>query len=447
MAILQVQANGNAPAEAKAGDHIVTAGGTYQVLDSNVYSKMSEEQLASAGVGYNPSSGLYSRKVSDINTGTMATRDKNFATQWRDSANQKAAADLDSAYYTNRQNAYNTYNNSMTEYTQQMNSVKQDYLNNLVGLYDDTYHNNAVALERASNRGLTSSGLGNAMQVSALANAAKQNANLRADRNTKLNDIDANMIRLTNDYNVNLDTLVAKLASDKISALSQNEMAYLEAVMDMDSEDTKYYNSMLATLQQQAYEAAQSQIQREYQSDEAQKDRDFQLLLQQLGSSGYGYGGGGGYSRGGYSRGGYGGYSYGSSDVEYGDMTPAEYYAAVALTGNYGNLTEAEQAAIRENGLSGVTPYAVSSISSAKARQRGDKPVASDATKAAVNNKKNNGSSSSSSKNNSGSSTSTKHTGGGAGTSFGNDTNTKKEQKKKVKNSKIKKKGSAGGAF
>lgn len=386
MATLKVQPNGNAPSSAKVGDHIVTAGGTYEVLDGTQYQGKSAEELASAGVGFNPSSGLYSKKISDISTaGTKDTTPKislltsDNARKWANTQNQKVSADLDSAFYQNRQDAYNSYMDAITRQNQQANNVNQAYLNNISKLYDDTYTNNQAALQRATSRGLASSGLGNAMQVAALADASKQNAQYRAQRNTDLNNIEAQMNNLTNQYNVNIDTLSKKLRSDKISALSQNEIAFLEAVMDIDEKNASAYNTMYATEQQQAFDAEQAMLQREFQASEAQKERDFQLLLQQLGSSGGGYRGGyGGYRRGGrYSRGGYGGYGSGYGDAAYGDGTLAEYYANIALNGNYGYLTEAEQEAIKANGLTGVTPYAVAAISDAKKRQRGEKPSGS----------------------------------------------------------------------
>lgn len=451
MATLKVQANGNAPSNAKTGDHIVTAGGTYEVLDGSQYQGKSAEELASAGVGYNPSSGLYSKKISDVSTAgvgnttpQLSLRTTDTARQWANQQNQKVSADLDSAYYQNRQDAYNTYMDSITRQNQQANNVNQAYLDNISKLYDDTYYNNQAAIQRASSRGLVSSGLGNAMQVAALADASKQNAQYRAQRNRDLNNIEAEMNNLTNQYNVNLDTLAKKLRSDKTSALSQNEIAFLQAVMDIEEYNTSAENSMLATQQQQAYEAEQAMLQREFQASEAQKDRDFQLLLQQLGSSGGGYGGGGygGYRRGGgYSRGGYGGYGSGYGDAAYGDGTLAEYYANIALNGNYGYLTEAEQEAIKANGLTGVTPYAVAAISDAKKRQRGEKPSGS-------------GSSGTTKTTTHGSSSSTyryvdtnKQSNKTTKTTTTKKQSTKEEKKKKAQTSKAKTKGSRSSLF
>lgn len=54
MAVLKVQSNGNAPANAKVGDYINTAGGMYQVVEPGTF-----------GSTYNPSSGFWSVKLGD----------------------------------------------------------------------------------------------------------------------------------------------------------------------------------------------------------------------------------------------------------------------------------------------------------------------------------------------------------------------------------------------
>lgn len=54
MAVLKVQSNGNAPANAKVGDYIDTAGGMYQVVEPGTF-----------GSSYNPSSGFWSVKLGD----------------------------------------------------------------------------------------------------------------------------------------------------------------------------------------------------------------------------------------------------------------------------------------------------------------------------------------------------------------------------------------------
>lgn len=304
MAIYNVQSDGNAPTGAKSGDYVVTAGGTYQVLDSSKYTGKSKEDLASAGVSYNPSSGLYSKKISSINSNEYSALGTENLDNWRTQKNASSTAQLDSAYQDNKKSLTRTYNNSLSDYNQQQADIKQSYLDNITQLYNDTYYNNAKAIENASNRGLTSSGLGNAMSVSSLVDASNKNAYYRASRDNDLNKITSAINELTNNYNVDLDALDAKLASDKTAALSENEASYLNALMELEQYNSQTYNSLLSTKQQQ-----------EWQELENEKDRELQKYLAELSASssygsGYSYGGYGGY--GGYS--GYSGYSKSSGN-------------------------------------------------------------------------------------------------------------------------------------
>lgn len=303
MAIYNVQSNGNAPKEAKAGDTIVTAGGSYEVLDGSKYSGMSKEQLANAGVGYNPSSGLYSRKVSNVQTQDYSAMNRSVLDDWLTTANKNVQSQLDSAFEEDRANLYKAYNASRTDYENQIKDVRQNYLNNINQLYEDTYYNNNMALERASNRGLTNSGLGNAMVVSGLVDASNQNALYRSQRDTDVNKLNTIINSLTRDFNVDLNALKRKLNSDKAAALSGNEIQFMQALVELDRINTETYNNVL-----------QAKLERDFQSAEAQKDRDFEkemYLLQLANQRSYGgsYGGyGGGYRS-------YGGYSGGSSGV------------------------------------------------------------------------------------------------------------------------------------
>lgn len=316
MAIYNVQSDGNAPKNATTGDYVVTSGGTYEVLDGSKYSSMSKEELANAGVGYNPSSGLYSKKVSNISPNDYSALGTDGVEKWLSASNKKATADLNSAYAANKQNLSRTYNSSLSDYEQQKADVRQNYLDNITNLYEDTYYNNAKSLENASARGLTSSGLGNAMVVSGLVDASNQNAYYRASRDNDLNKITSAVNALTNNYNVDLDALNAKLSADKNAALSENEVAYLNALMSLEQYNNQMYNDMLKTKQQQDYEKEM-------------------YLLQLANSGGYGGGYGGGY-RSGYRGGYYGGNNNSSSD-EITDYMRAAYAYDLAERSGFSN--------------------------------------------------------------------------------------------------------------
>lgn len=376
MAIYNVQSDGNAPKNATTGDYVVTAGGTYEVLDGSKYSSMSKEELANAGVGYNPSSGLYSKKVSNISPNDYSALGTDSVEKWLSASNKKATADLDSAYAANKQNLTRTYNSSLSDYEQQKADVRQNYLDNITNLYEDTYYNNAKALENASARGLTSSGLGNAMVVSGLVDASNQNAHYRASRDNDLNKITSAVNALTNNYKVDLDALNAKLSADKNAALSENEIAYLNALMSLEQYNNQMYNDMLKTKQQQDYEKEM-------------------YLLQLANSGGYGSGYGGSYGRS-YGGGYYGGGSYNNDDdaVE----AAAQIYYKMKNTGMYSDTQLSNVSKLVDgvaNGTNSVRDvadayiYTSSYVRNAAERSRAEKEAAAakkEATKKSIKN-------------------------------------------------------------
>lgn len=329
MATYKVEANGNAPKEAVAGDHIVTAGGTYQVMDTNTYSKYSPEQLAQEGIGYNPSSGLYSKKVNDISSNDVALQGTSTVRSATDAAIAQASAQLDSNYATDRQNIQRTYNNAVSDQLQLQNQISKDYFSNMSQLYNDTYYNNQKALEGASDRGLISSGLGNAMVTSNLANASSQNAQLRYNRDSDMNQVNARIAELAANYNVDLDALQRKLNSDKTASYSQMEVAFLQQLAEIERNNTNTVNDYIKTIQAQQYQAQQAAIERDFEARENQSDREASrenLLLSRgywSGSGRYGrYGGYGGYRR----R--YGYYNSNSRKYGYGSGTTNEAISA-----------------------------------------------------------------------------------------------------------------------
>lgn len=353
MSIYQVQANGDAPTNAKSGDYVVTAGGTYQVLDSSKYNGLSKEELAGAGVSYNPSSGLYSKKVSGITPNEYTPLSTDSLNNWRTQTNQASLANLDSAYQDNRRSLTRTYNNSMADYNQQKADIKQNYLDNITQLYDDTYYNNAQALENASSRGLTSSGLGNAMQVSALVDASNKNAYYRASRDNEMNKITSAINTLTNNYNVDLDALDEKLSADKNAALSENEVAYLNALMQLEQYNSQTYNSLLSTKQEQ-----------EWQALENEKDRELQRYLAALeleNSSNY-YGGSGRYGGSGYYNGYYGNGGYYSDSSSTSDFAGWQATITSYMKDNEKNLTTDQEKKLIKAVNSGNTALMIATL-------------------------------------------------------------------------------------
>lgn len=344
MAIYKALSDGNAPSGLKVGDLVTTnKGGTWQILDSNQYSGMSADALKAAGVSYNPATGYYSKQYTGMSddaakalsnyTSLAKTQNTDMLNNWKDSYINSQLAALQAAYNTNTANLAKAYNDSYKKSYDQIESTKNAYNQNIQDLYDSTYKNNALALQQAANRGLTSSAQGIAMGTSGLMNASKKASQLTADRDALINNIQSELNRLTSDYNIDKNTLEANFSADKIKSLSDAELQWLEAALQIENENNDIYNSYLSMGLQNQYDAEQAEIERQFQREMAEADyaqEEKMLRLQnELYNKGYnsggGYYGGSGY----YNRGsGSGGSNYSDGlnqawDTYAGDMSAA----------------------------------------------------------------------------------------------------------------------------
>ena len=282
MAILQVDSSGNAPKNAKTGDIVVTNGGSYEVVD---VTGMSADQIKSAGIGYNPSSKLYSKKVSSITTKDLALQNYNTANQWLQQANTQAKQQLTSDYNTNLSNAMQSYNTNLSGLKQQANTVNQNYDDSVRQAKTDAYNAGKASMAGAVNRGMTNSSQAQAAANSLLYSVGTTMSDLNSERNTLLNDIYTNINTLTQNYNIQLDELEKNKLAEELNSLSNNQLSYLAQIMAIDEYNADAYNNY-----------RNQQMQMEWQSAENQKDRDHDIYmfgLQNSGNSGNGGNGGG----------------------------------------------------------------------------------------------------------------------------------------------------------
>lgn len=315
--------NGNSPSGLKTGDYSVTSNGqVYQVLDSSKYKNMTSDQLKSAGVSYNPTTGYYSKQV----TGNAATSVKNQLSasqyadsakyqskdtldQWKDAYIQSQLAGLQKNYNTNAANLLKTYNQNYSDLYGQIGSAENANKKNIQELYDQTYLNNAMAMQQAANNGLTSSAQGIAMGTSGLMSASKQASQLTADKDELISNIQLKLNDLTANYNIDKNTLDANFNADKLSAMSTADLQWLQSALDIDSQNNETWNNFYATEMQNQYNTAERLAQQEYETAENDRDVERQkelLAWQYANDPSYKN-----YSYGGYS--GYGGYSSGGS--------------------------------------------------------------------------------------------------------------------------------------
>ena len=295
MAILQVDSNGEAPKNAKIGDIVVTNGGSYEVVD---VTGMNADQIQAAGIGYNPSSKLYSKKVSSITTKDLALQNYNTANQWLQQANTQAKQQLTSDYNTNLSNAMQSYNTNLSGLKQQANSVNQNYYDSVRQAKTDAYNAGKASMAGAVNRGMTNSSQSQAAANSLLYSVGTTMADLNSERNTLLNDIYTNINTLTQNYNIHLDELEKNKLAEELNSLSNNQLSYLVQIMAIDEYNADAYNNY-----------RNQQMQMEWQSAENQKDRDHDIYMFGLQNKGNGGNGGNsgnnvsnGISSGGYNQ-------------------------------------------------------------------------------------------------------------------------------------------------
>lgn len=305
MALFQVNADGHAPSYAKPGDYIATGGGTYQILDSKLYSRMDDGQLASIGVGYNPANKFYSKRISDQSspyyTG-VGSDGRNYSTlsqrlagveSWnpktydtaeklRDQYIKQQLGMLEMEYNNSLSGLKRTFNRNYAMGERQKNKARDDARKNRDQLYEDAYYNNKVASQMASNRGLTSSAQGLAMSVSTLAQAASKASQLTSDRDKLIHDIDIEMNRLSADYDIDKDTLRRNFGASKMKAMSTAELQFLQASLQVDDYNADLWNKLTMNKYTMDRQSAESEKDRQFRAGESQKDRDFQKMMTEM---------------------------------------------------------------------------------------------------------------------------------------------------------------------
>lgn len=316
MAIYRSDGAGNGPSGLKVGDKVVTSkGGTWQILDSNKYKNMTSDQLKSSGVSYNPVTGYYSTRLQDNDDASdlalanklsnLRTYDKSALKSSYDAYLQQMTSELLKNFNTNMANLTKTYRDNYTNYYNQIGSTKNDYAKNIQDLYDSTYLNNAMALQQAANRGMTSAAQGVAMGTSGLMSASQKASQLTSDRDTLISSIQSQLNRLTENYNVDKDLLEANFSADKLNAMSTARLEWLRASLDIDSDEIGTYNSFLNSHYQNEYNSNEAEKERQW--NEKMSDKEFERqkeLIALEAQYNRSYGGGGYYSYGGsgYSR-------------------------------------------------------------------------------------------------------------------------------------------------
>ena len=278
--IYQVEASGHAPKGVVAGDYVQTAGGLYQVLDSTKYKGMTNEQLAQAGVGYNPVTGLYSKKVSDASSGRVQPTYTQFDSEsWKDNYIKAQLAAMDKNYAISNANLTKTFYNNKAQFGDHIIDVKKAYDQSISQLEQDAYRGNIMAKQQASSQGLTSSGQGIALAQSVLNNANESAVALWKAREESINKIQNAINQLSANYNIDRDALLSAYNADKLAIMSGAEIQALEQKLKVDMANAGLKNQ---------WDMMEYQIKNENEW----RAKELELAYKQLAASNRGGGGG-----------------------------------------------------------------------------------------------------------------------------------------------------------
>lgn len=373
MAQYNVLSNGNAPKGLSAGSIVNTAGGQFQILDADKYSGYTPDQLAKAGVSYNPNNGYYSKKVGDLSntnpaasysssgnlysnfspnpallssyTNNIKTIDTAPLDSWKNNYINQQVAQIESDYNNNLNNLNRSYNTNLAGYLSELNTTKNDYRKNIDNVYKSAYNTTADNLNQMANRGMTSAAQGMAMNTANLVNANNTVADLVSDRDTLMDNIRNQINTLGTNYRNDKDTLAANLSKSKLEAMSTAELQYISQMLDIERANNDAYNNAVAQALQDQYQTYAFQnnadLQKYLQDDEQEAALDYLAKQYELNSR---YGGSGGYGGyGGYR--GYGGYGRGSgsSNGSYNQDLDDYYQMLVDASRAYDGNLEAQE--------------------------------------------------------------------------------------------------------
>ena len=279
--------------------------------------------------------------VKDANSGSMTETNK-ITTQyapyqnpasvsfdsdaWKQAYIDQMVSELTSNYNTDKANLDKTYNTNITNYNNQLNDTNMSYDANIQALQRQKYDDTQQAKNEAFSRGLGFGGLGQAIEQTARNNANNKIADTQNERSRAINDINTLINQAKYNYGIDSDTLLKNFNADKLKYMSTAEIQALEKKLQVDMYNTDWSNKFLQDANNRKFtssendkkynwQSGENALDREFNANQAEKDRDAQTALVKLQAKLYGSrrsGGSGSYG----GHGGYGSrYSSGSSGL------------------------------------------------------------------------------------------------------------------------------------
>lgn len=241
---------------------------------------------------------------------------------WKQAYIDQMVSQLQSNYNTDKANLDKTFNTAITNYGNQLNDTNMSYDANIQQLQRQKYEDTQQAKNESFSRGLGFGGLGQAIEQTARNNANNKIADTQNERAKAIDNINTLINQAKYNYGIDSDTLLKNFNADKLKYMSTAEIQALEKKLQIDMHNTDWTNKFLQDSNNRQFtssesdkklnwQAGQNALNRDFESIEAQKNRDAQTALAKLQAKLYGSGSSGGGGYGGYgSR-----YSSGSSGL------------------------------------------------------------------------------------------------------------------------------------
>lgn len=230
--------------------------------------------LNNAGLATNPANA----GISHINTSVLGDIAKAQATS--------GVADARSNYIKNLVNSANSYNQNASDLYNSATNVYKNYYSNVNDLYNDAYKNSVAANQTAAQRGLTSSGLGNALNTSTLVDSQNKVTDLKASRDSDLADIGVQLDKLSADYNTSRDAFLQSLydaeAKAKADAYTNYGQNYLTAATSNAGYDNDYINNISSILGNYNTNMDSAKLSQDIQTALADKEGEWAYKQQEL---------------------------------------------------------------------------------------------------------------------------------------------------------------------
>ena len=265
---------------------------------------------------------------------------------WKQAYIDQMVSELTSNYNTDKANLDKTYNTSISNYGNQLSDTNMSYDANIQALQRQKYEDTQQAKNEAFSRGLGFGGLGQAIEQTARNNANNKIADTQNERSRAINDIYTLINQATYNYGIDSDTLLKNFNADKLKYMSTAEIQALEKKLQVDMYNTDWTNRFLQDANNRTFTSSESDkklnwqsgenaLDREFNANQAQKDRDAQTALVKLQAKLYGSGRSGGGSYGGY------GSRYSSGLTKESEYNLAKNYLAEHGVGKNDTVTEA----------------------------------------------------------------------------------------------------------